>query len=667
MRYSGHKYNVQHLNNVQRYLSRNRFLFNQNIERVTRIYAGIQRTEPFNYKSYPDVAKMIERELQELANNLFLLISNGIGVEWALANNKNDEMLRFIFGKRDLPGALERKMMSRNFDALKAFRNRVENDLTLSQRVWQTVKIQGTVIEQQFALGIYEGTPASQIAESMRRYLIRPDEFIRRIEDVEGKLRLSAPVTTSGGRGVYKSPYKNALRLTRTEINKAYHRADNERWMGLDFVTGIEVRRSGGGYDCDICESLAGVYPKNIFFEGWHPNCYDKKTEVYTKYGWKYFKDIKPDDKILSLNTETHNLEYSNIKYIINYHYIGDMYHFYSRNFDLLVTPDHPMLLQKKNSNEFVRISAREYYDKLLPIPSRNIYGSYYKNYRVAEWKGIDVDFISIGKYDIPTDLYCELMGYYISEGSFSRKYAVIISQSIINKENYERISECLNKLPFKTHKNKSGFSIYNEDLYNHVIPFGKSHEKYVPDVIKELSSEYIRIFLDAYNLGDGNIKKGKKWKGGNFRDILSYSTSSKKLASDVGELILKVGRRPTYSIMKTKGVTFKHRNGNYVSNHDIIIITEAYSKTAIQLNKEIISYDGHVYDLELTKNHTMYIRRNGKCTWGSNCMCFAIPILADFDEVLKNLDNPEPDYEYVTETSGAYKEYVKKYGDEKK
>lgn len=273
MRYSGHKYNVQHLNNVQRYLRKNRLLFNQNIERVTRIYAGIQRTEPFNYKSYPDVAKMIERELQELANNLFLLISNGIGVEWALANNKNDEMLRFIFGKRDLPGALERKMMSRNFDALKAFRNRVENDLTLSQRVWQTVKIQGTVIEQQFALGIYEGTPASQIAESMRRYLIRPDEFIRRIEDVEGKLRLSAPVTTSGGRGVYKSPYKNALRLTRTEINKAYHRADNERWMGLDFVTGIEVRRSGGGYDCDICESLSGVYPKDIFFEGWHPNC----------------------------------------------------------------------------------------------------------------------------------------------------------------------------------------------------------------------------------------------------------------------------------------------------------------------------------------------------------------------------------------------------------
>ena len=273
MRYSGHKYNVQHLNNVQRYLRKNRLLFNQNIERVTRIYAGIQRTEPFNYKSYPDVAKMIERELQELANNLFLLISNGIGFEWALANNKNDEMLRFIFGKRDLPGALERKMMSRNFDALKAFRNRVENDLTLSQRVWQTVKIQGTVIEQQFALGIYEGTPASQIAESMRRYLIRPDEFIRRIEDVEGKLRLSAPVTTSGGRGVYKSPYKNSLRLTRTEINKAYHRADNERWMGLDFVTGIEVRRSGGGYDCDICESLAGVYPKDIFFESWHPNC----------------------------------------------------------------------------------------------------------------------------------------------------------------------------------------------------------------------------------------------------------------------------------------------------------------------------------------------------------------------------------------------------------
>ena len=49
--------------------------------------------------------------------------------------------------------------------------------------------------------------------------------------------------------------------------------------------------------------------------------------------------------------------------------------------------------------------------------------------------------------------------------------------------------------------------------------------------------------------------------------------------------------------------------------------------------DKETVSYDGHVYDLTLERNHIMYIRRKGKCFWGSNCMCYCVPILKSEDE----------------------------------
>ena len=85
------------------------------------------------------------------------------------------------------------------------------------------------------------------------------------------------------GRGVYRSAAKNARRLAVTEVNAAYRKADAERWGALDFVVGVEVRTSGN-HTClgsdgkphpfrDICDELAGRYPKDFVFSGWHPQC----------------------------------------------------------------------------------------------------------------------------------------------------------------------------------------------------------------------------------------------------------------------------------------------------------------------------------------------------------------------------------------------------------
>ncbi len=81
------------------------------------------------------------------------------------------------------------------------------------------------------------------------------------------------------GRGVYRSSYKNAMRLTRTEINLAYHYADWEYWNSSNTVIGIMVSLSNnhtlnGKPFVDICDRFDKQrFPKWFKFTGWHPQC----------------------------------------------------------------------------------------------------------------------------------------------------------------------------------------------------------------------------------------------------------------------------------------------------------------------------------------------------------------------------------------------------------
>ncbi len=64
------------------------------------------------------------------------------------------------------------------------------------------------------------------------------------------------------------------MRLARTEINMAYRTAEQTRWKQFDFVVGYEVKTTQNGHHVeDICDLLAGKYPKDFVFKGWHPQC----------------------------------------------------------------------------------------------------------------------------------------------------------------------------------------------------------------------------------------------------------------------------------------------------------------------------------------------------------------------------------------------------------
>ena len=149
----------------------------------------------------------------------------------------------------------------------------------LSERVWNYTGQFKEEIEMALDLGIRSGKSAAEMSRDERQYLRYPDKLFRRVRDEHGNLRLSkAAKAFHPGQGVYRSSYKNALRIAATETNMAYRTADYLRGQQLDFVVGIQVKLSGnhtlnGRPFFDICDELAGRFPKDFKFTGWHPLC----------------------------------------------------------------------------------------------------------------------------------------------------------------------------------------------------------------------------------------------------------------------------------------------------------------------------------------------------------------------------------------------------------
>ena len=130
--------------------------------------------------------------------------------------------------------------------------------------------------------------------------------------------------------------------------------------------------------------------------------------------------------------------------------------------------------------------------------------------------------------------------------------------------------------------------------------------------------------------------------------------TSSKKMADDIGELLIKVGRRPSYHLQKGKGIAVKHKNGVYIGNHDIWIVSECYSKyhTLQSMDIKLVDYHDMVHCVELEKNHTLLVRRNGQICWCGNCGHVLMPYIPDADEVISDPTGTfsEPSEETVAE-----------------
>ncbi|HUV00443.1 MAG TPA: hypothetical protein VMW32_05740 [Bacteroidales bacterium] len=631
------EYNDELIKKILAELAKVKSILNSNYGKIANEVKKHSFKNPaqFTWSKNKNLEGRIDEILGRMSFGLRSQIQKASMTAWILASRKNDELVRKYLGSTYIDEEILSRYMKSNTDALNAFIRRTDsNQFNLSDRVWNLTQETKSQLKFHISQGIATGKPAAEISRDVRGILKEPDRLYRRVKK-DGKLVLSKPAKAyKPGPGVYRSSYKNALRLTATEMNIAYRSSDHLRRQQLPFVMGVKVNLSGRHNVEDICDYNKGTYPVGFRFVGWHPHCYKEGTEVFTADGWKDFRDVEIGDDIWTLNPETKKLEISTAKSKVEYRYNGNLIRFHNRSLDLQVTPDHRMVYLNKVDGHIMDNKTAENYDHRK--------GGLYRS---CNWTGSETQIINIGLYTIPIKLFAEFMGYYLSDGNVSkRRFAFNVAQQKgTNDDKREKMMECFKQLPFEAHPRKIGFEFFDKSFYLYLKQFGKSPERYIPDEIKESSKETIRTFLDAFIMCDGMVREPKSFIGNRGNEFVgknpdrTYYTTSKRLTDDLSELILKIGKRPSFNLQDNRG-PHKFRNGIYNINHIVWIIRECVSQTATVFKKEEIPYKGMVYDIGVEKNHTLYVRYNGKCVWSSNCLCYTTSVLMKKEKFLNYL-----------------------------
>ena len=454
--------------------------------------------------------------------------------------------------------------------------------------------------------------PADQDHWTYRRFLEEPDV------DPENPLITKA---------VFAVPYGDNSHLSnqaRQAVKVAYKNdpASYARYVENKFVSITKGKKVTPDYGTGNYTSISPLEPASGLegfraYDGWHnPVPYDAKTEILTVHGWKNISEVDIGGFAMTLNPETREIEYQPVLNKVHRKHTGDMYHWKGQNYDLRVTDYHSIPMLKSG--------------KIISKPAKDV-GIRATMLKSGIWTGFNVDNFIFPRHDnhavhldpvkIDVNTYAKFMGIYLSEGSTSTykayktdnkpcHYDIVIYQ----KEQKKEIEDVLDKMPFKwtwfENSKGSGWKAHSVQLYKYLTGFGLSYEKYIPEEIKILPPEQIKKFLHFYILGDGS--EGR-----------TISTSSKTMADDLQEIILKAGWSATIGILDNIGRKFNMRGKTYTTRHLNYRVYISFSKNTnlVRNNLKIEKVENEdVYCVE-APNHILYVRRNGKARWCGNCI----------------------------------------------
>lgn len=282
-------YDDTHRKQLQQRAKRVQQLYKQAIDKITKATApslfDADPAKEFHFSDFPALNKSVDELIDDMGKQLQLNVEDGDSDAWTLANAKNDMVVNTLASVYSLPKETLKAWRHPHLDALQQFEERRKDGMNLSnggsaaapnnvrKGVWNLDQFKNE-LELALEQGIGQGKSAADLSRDVRQYLKYPNKLFRRVRDKGGVLRLSkAAAAFHPGRGVYRSSYKNALRLTATENNIAYRTCDHLRWNALPFVLGQEIKTSNNHPVTDICDTLAGKYPVEFKFTGWHPFC----------------------------------------------------------------------------------------------------------------------------------------------------------------------------------------------------------------------------------------------------------------------------------------------------------------------------------------------------------------------------------------------------------
>lgn len=338
-------------------------------------------------------------------------------------------------------------------------------------------------------------------------------------------------------------------------------------------------------------------------------HCYDEKTEVLTKDGFKFWKDINSSDCLASVDSKSGKfIGFSTPKNLVAEYYEGDVYEYNQRDFNLVVTPDHKLYGSKgrKPTQKFELFKANQ------PTSHRHSHDTYGQ----AQFRNpLTTTGVANESQDASSFHKGAFLGMFVGDGfvpddgsrsvvmfRFKKERKALYLKSLLDHLGYEWST--------KEHEGVTVFRVKSENLGNIMKDqcYTSDSKKKLPSYVFDKCSDFINGVFDGLMNSDGSIK----------RKTYVYSTSSEVLRDQV-EVLCVIGGFGSCHIDTQGGC-----GGN--PNYRLMIRTKksALLNDSRRPNDACIvrHYKGMVYCAEVEGN-VLIVRREGKICLSGNSSPF--------------------------------------------
>lgn len=375
------------------------------------------------------------------------------------------------------------------------------------------------------------------------------------------------------------------------------------------------LRRFGRDHDVHV---VISAHPKKLFPETDRDgnrklpvvqpydisDCYAADTEVLTDRGWLHHDDLLDGVRVAAFDPVSATLSWQAPTAFHAGDHDGDMHHIETKSTDVMVTPNHRMVVkgvwEPSAAWRFER--ADELGGRCLVSP----FATPFANDR-ADIETVDLD----GGY--AADDFLRYVGWWIAEGcvqmggpSLSQSAGTMADEMMATMDRlglrYRSQAHDESKRGFQTGTTLRVYARSHPAL-SRWLPeqCGEgAANKRLPELVWTLSNRQQRIVLDALLDGDGHRKPKRP-------DSAAYSTTSRQLADDVQRLAIELGHPASVSSL---GRLAAHHSDRYTVN----IGRRNRREITIRRHRHItrVPYSGKVYCLTVPGGAYL-TRRNGK------------------------------------------------------
>ncbi len=355
--------------------------------------------------------------------------------------------------------------------------------------------------------------------------------------------------------------------------------------------------------------------------------CYDAETEVLTTEGWVKFPLLQEDTKVAQFDHVTNKITFVMPSNYLVRHYKGIMHHYDSDGTDLMVTPNHEILVMHPQ---------KDFYEK-----RKSCDGKWGCNYRYPiAGQGVGDESVKFSDLD-------RLLIAIQADGSLfgctpTGKGRRDVCFNLKKERKIERLRELLRKngIDWSESDREKGFKAFNFKLPDEVC-----------EVEKIKGFDYVDLEKVTSQYGQAFIEELRKWDGANREGLTSftYYNANQSAIDKVQAICALCGYSSNKGINRTAEESLARPlpDGSMKKSAQTVYALNV----SVDLNKKVypyrneVEYDGVVYCVTVPSGNVV-TRRNKRVAISGNCRhsdaySHLLEILGLNDDFAMLLQNP--------------------------